>query len=94
MRDADSEVQAAWSFWSNSERRLMSVVAERVTPLQGRVARERHGVIKSGSNQGTIEHLLRDGHLVIDDSTATGWRVVDPLLELWLANDRAWPVTA
>jgi uncharacterized protein len=90
-RDANPEVQAAWDSWSNSERRLMSVVAERATPLQGRIARERHGVSKTGSNQHTIEHLLRDGHLVADETTATGWRVVDPLLELWLANSRGWP---
>ena len=90
-RDANPEVQAAWDSWNNSERRLMAVISERSTPLQGRVARERYGVSKTGSNHGTVERLQRDGHVVADETTATGWRVVDPLLELWLANGRSWP---
>jgi uncharacterized protein len=93
-RDANPEVQAAWDSWTDSERRLMAVVSQRTTPLQGRVARERYGVSKTGSNHGTIEHLHRDGHVVADENTATGWRVVDPLLELWLANGRSWPPPA
>jgi uncharacterized protein len=90
-RDAEPEVQAAWDSWTNSERRLMAVIAERTTPLQGRVARERYGISKTGSNQDTVQGLHGDGQVVADESTSTGWRVVDPLLELWLANGRNWP---
>lgn len=90
-RDANPEVQAAWDSWSNSERRLMAVISQRTTPLQGRVARERYGVSKTGSNGTTIDRLQRDGHILADRTAATGWRVVDPLLELWLANGRGWP---
>lgn len=91
VRDANPEVQAAWDSWTNSERRLMAVISERTTPLQGRVARERYGVSKTGGNQITIERLERTGEVVADETTATGWRVVDPLLEMWLANGRGWP---
>jgi hypothetical protein len=73
-RDANPEVQAAWDSWSNSERRLMAVVSERTTPLQGRVAHERYGVSKTGGNQTTIERLLRGGHIVADETTKTGRR--------------------
>jgi hypothetical protein len=93
-RDANPEVEAAWDAWNNSERRLMTVVSQRTTPLQGTVARERYGVSKTGSNNKTIERLRRDGHIVADQTTTTGWRVVDPLLELWLANGRSWPTDA
>jgi hypothetical protein len=89
--DADPEVQAAWGSWSNVERRLMAVIAKRTTPLQGQVARDELGVSKTGGNQATISSLEREGHLVSDESTRTGWRVVDPLLEQWLANGRRWP---
>jgi hypothetical protein len=88
--DANPEVQAAWDSWNNSERRLMAVISQRTTPLQGRVARERYGVSKTGGNQTTIERLQREG-LILPEQTATGWRVVDPLLELWLAGGRDWP---
>jgi hypothetical protein len=89
--DATPEVQAAWDSWSNSERRIMAVIATRTTPLQGRVARDEFGISKTGGNRLTISGLEREGQLVSDDTTRTGWRVVDPLLELWLANGRAWP---
>jgi len=90
VREANPEVQAVWDSWSNSERRLTSVIAQRTIPLQGRAARERYGVGKSGNNEATVERLQREGHLVADAQTATGWRVADPLLELWLANGRSW----
>ena len=90
-RDANPEVQAVWDAWSNSERRLTSVIAQCTMPLQGKAARERYGVTKSGNNEATVERLQREGHLIADETTATGWRVVDPLLELWLANGRGWP---
>ncbi len=89
--DANPEVQAAWDSWSNSERRLMAVIAKRTTPLQGRVAQEEFGVSKTGGNQATISNLEREGQIVSDESTRTGWRVIDPLLERWLANGRRWP---
>lgn len=92
VREANPEVQAAWDSWNNSERRIMAVISERTTPLQGRVARERYGVSKTGGNRDTVARLERDGHLVADETTASGWRVVDPLLELWLENGRCWPV--
>ena len=90
-RDANPEVQAVWDSWSNSERRLGSVIARRTVPLQGKDAREHYGVTKSGNNEATVERLQREGHLVADPRTATGVRVVDPLLELWLAGGRSWP---
>jgi uncharacterized protein len=89
--DANPEVQAVWDFWSTSERRLMAVIAKRDVPLQGRVARAEFGVSKTGSNRDTIVGLEREGHVVADEHTRTGWRVVDPLLEQWLANGRRWP---
>jgi hypothetical protein len=92
VREANPEVQAAWDSWNNSERRIMAVISERTTPLQGRVARERYGISKTGGNRDTVARLERDGHLVADETTSSGWRVVDPLLELWLENGRSWPV--
>jgi hypothetical protein len=93
-RDANPEVQAAWHSWNNSERRLMAVISRRTLPLQGRDAQEHYGVSKTGGNQHTIARLEREGHLVADEATKTGWRIVDPLLEQWLASGRSWPEPA
>jgi hypothetical protein len=92
--DGTSEVLAAWDSWNNTQRRLIAVIARRTIPLQGRVAQEELGVRKTGGNQQTIAGLEREGHLVADETTSTGWRVVDPLLEQWLANGRSWPESA
>ncbi len=89
--DATPEVQAAWDAWNNSERRLAAVIANRTTPLQGRVAQETFGVSKTGGNRATISTLEQEGHIIADEHTRTGWRVVDPLLELWLGSGRRWP---
>ncbi len=89
--DATPEVQAAWDSWNNSERRIMAVIATRTTPLQGRVAQEEFGISKTGGNRSTISGLEREGQLVSDETTRTGWRVVDPLLKQWLVNGRTWP---
>jgi hypothetical protein len=89
--DANPEVLAAWESWNNSERRLMAVISRRTLPLQGRDAQEQFGVSKTGSNRDTIARLERDGHVVADEHARSGWRVVDPLLEQWLANGRSWP---
>jgi hypothetical protein len=70
----------------------MAAISQRTMPLQGQAARERYGISKTGGNRSTIDHLQGDGHIVADATTATGGRVVDPLLALWLANDRSWPV--
>ena len=67
------------------------MIARRAIPLQGRVAQEEFGVSKTGGNQHTITGLEREGYLVADETTSTGWRVVDPLLEQWLANGRSSP---
>ncbi|HEX3911424.1 MAG TPA: hypothetical protein VHW67_12080 [Solirubrobacteraceae bacterium] len=92
--DANPEVQAAWDSWNNSERRLMAVISRRVLPLQGRDAQEQYGVSKTGGNQDTLARLEREGHIVADDDSRTRRRVVDPLLEQWLANGRNWPGAA
>lgn len=90
-RDAEPEVEAAWDAWTNSERRIMAVVARRTVALQGRIAQEELGISKTGGNRVTISALEREGHVVADETTRTGWRVVDPLLEQWLASGRGWP---
>jgi hypothetical protein len=86
-----SEVESDWDSFGRLERKVASIVAERSIALSGAEARQRYGLSKGGSNSKATESLWRNGHLEHDETTATGWRVVDPLLERWLANGRAWP---
>jgi hypothetical protein len=52
-------------------------------------------LVKSGTGtQKAIDQLERDGHILPADGAATGWRLVDPLLDLWVRNGRRWPSQA
>lgn len=85
------EVEADWANLGRVERKILSIVAARSITLGGAEARERYALSRGGSNSRAAESLWRDGHIAPDSETATGWRVVDPMLERWLAAGREWP---
>jgi hypothetical protein len=86
-REAHSEVQLLWEGSSGLERRVLKAVAHRTVPLTGRDAQARFGLAKSGSTQVAVDRLVGEGHLVADEGTRSGWRVVDPFLATWLRDD-------
>lgn len=86
-REAEGEIEVLWESCTSLERRVLKVIAERTVALNGAEAATRFGLAKSGSIQVAVERLVGDGHLVPDDSTRTGWRVVDPFLASWLRGD-------
>jgi uncharacterized protein len=85
------EVESDWANLGRVERKVISIVAARSVTLGGAEARQRYALSRGGSNSRAAESLWRDGHVAPDETTATGWRVVDPMLERWLATGRAWP---
>lgn len=86
------EIESDWENRSRNERKIISIIAARSITLGGVEARERYTLNKGGSNNQAAESLWRDGHIERDETTATGWRLIDPMLERWLAAGRAWPV--
>jgi hypothetical protein len=86
-REAEGELQVLWSGATALERRVLKVVAARTVALTGREAAQRFGLAKSGSARTAVDRLVRDGHLVADATTRSGWRVVDPFLAAWLRGD-------
>jgi uncharacterized protein len=89
-READPEITQVWTDLPATAQRVLAVIAEGTVPLNGRAARERYGLPKTGSNQQAVQHLADEAH-IIKGETRTGWKVVDPLLGLWLRNGRSWP---
>lgn len=85
-REALGEIQVLWGASSELERRVLKVVAHRTVPLGGREAEARFGLTKGGSATLAIERLVGDGHVVNDETTRTGWRIVDPFLATWLRD--------
>lgn len=86
-REAEGELEVAWSAATALERRVLKVVAHRSIALTGREAAERFGLRKSGSTRTAVDRLVRDGILVEDEAGRSGWRVVDPFFAAWLRED-------
>lgn len=86
-REAHGEIQVVWDMCSDLERRILKTVAHRTVALTGKEAEARFGLAKSGSTQTAVERLVRDGTLVVDETTRSGYRVVDPLLAGWLRGE-------
>lgn len=86
-REAYGEIQVLWGSSTETERRVLKVIAHRTLPLAGRQAVERFGLPRGGSTAVAVDRLGREGHLVEDETTRTGWRVVDPFLAAWLRDE-------
>lgn len=86
-RDAFGELTVVWDRCSDLERRILKTVAQRTVSLSSREAATRFGLAKGGSTQGAVDRMVGDGTLVVDATTRSGWRVVDPLLATWLRGE-------
>jgi uncharacterized protein len=89
-REAEPEITQVWTDLTPTAQRVLAVIADGTVALNGRDARARYGLPKTGSNQHAVKHLEDEAHIVRAE-TRTGWAVVDPLLGLWLRNGRSWP---
>jgi hypothetical protein len=86
------EFEAAWTRMTEREQRALSAIADNRAPLYSRTSETTHGIRKSGSYRAAIVGLEERGDIV-RAPTPTRWRLVDPLLALWVRNGRSWPIT-
>ena len=86
-KESEGEIQVLWGSSTDIERRALKVIAQRTLALAGNDAAARFGLARSGSTIAAVERLARQGHLVADDGTRSGWRIVDPFLAAWLRDD-------
>jgi hypothetical protein len=90
--ETGEEVHTAWQSFSTIQQRIVSVIASGSIKLNSAEAARRFGLPKSGSNTSkAVAELERDGHILPTDGSVTGWRLTDPLFDLWLRNGRCWP---
>ncbi len=87
MHEARDELRAAWSALPTSQRRVLAGVAEGREGIYA--AGRRHGGSRGGAVVRAIEALVDRGEVAEDSSTATGLRVVDPLLASWVREGRS-----
>ena len=84
-----SEFQGVWSGLPTGQRRVLAQVADNTAGLYAVSAAGGRG----GSVGAALAALADRGEVVPDSAGRTGHRVVDPLLGLWVWDDRpqAWP---
>lgn len=83
------ELRAAWSSLQVSQRRVLAGIAENREGLYS-VGR-RQGGSRGGTVRSATEALRDRGEIVEDAATASGWRLVDPLLAAWVGDGRPGP---
>ena len=86
-REVQGEAQVLWEASTELERRVLKVIAHRTVALGSREAEARFGLVKGGSTKAAVDRLYGDGHIVADEATRTGWRVLDPFFAAWLRGD-------
>jgi len=88
--EVGNELHARWEGLSTTQRRVLSAIALDEAPLYSADTGVRHGTTK-GSTAPALRPLADNGEIEPDAAATTGYRVVDPLLRLWVANGRSWP---
>jgi hypothetical protein len=86
MQDVRDELRAVWSGLPTSQRRVLAAVGEGREGIYA--AGRRHGGSRGGAVVKAAEALLDRGEVVEDSSTATGLRIIDPLLAAWVNEGR------
>lgn len=86
QREVEAEVVAVWDQLSDLERRIAKAVASREVALTEGAARTRFGLSRGGSVSSAVRRLTNEGILLGDEGRRAGVRLVDPMLELWLAE--------
>jgi hypothetical protein len=86
MHHIRDELRATWSSLPTSQRRVLTAVAENREGLYA--AGRRQGGSRGGAVLGAAEALRDRGDIVEGPGTASGWRLVDPLLAAWVNEGR------
>ena len=86
MHEVRDELRAVWSALPASQRRVLAAVAEGREGIYA--AGRRHGGSRGGAAVKATEALVDRGEVAEDSSTATGFRVIDPLLTAWVNEGR------
>jgi hypothetical protein len=86
MHHVRDELRAAWSALPTSQRRVLTAIAENREGIYA--AGRRQGGSRGGAVRSAVEALRDRGEIVEDADTASGWRLVDPLLAVWVNEGR------
>ena len=84
------DFEQTWERWSLVERRVVTATASAREGLYARGTLQRFELSKA-SAQKASKRLIEAGELERDEQAPTGLRLIDPLLERWVAAGARWP---
>lgn len=87
MTDIQDELRAIWGGIPGGQRRALVSIAENTGGLYATA--RRHGGSRGGATASAVAALADAGEVAEDPATATGYRVVDPLLAAWVLHGRS-----
>jgi len=87
--EVSDELRAIWSNLPDTQRRVLAAVADNAAGLYSAATRERFGGGRGGYIKQAVKALVDAGELVADETSPTRYRLVDPLLALWIRDRRA-----
>jgi hypothetical protein len=86
MGDVQDELRAIWSRLNANQRRVATAIAENAGGLYS--SDRPQGGSRGGAVGRALQTLVDLGEVVESPETATGYRLVDPLLGAWLVDGR------
>jgi hypothetical protein len=86
--EAGDELRTQWSALTAGQRRALTTIAENRGGLYGHAAQARVGGTRGGSVTTALRGLIDAGEVASDPTSATGYRVVDPLFAYWVQAGR------
>jgi len=78
-------LRTVWSGLPASHRRALTAVAENTDALYA--AARRHGGSRGGAIHTAVKALVNRGEIAGDHGARTGFRLTDPLLAAWIADN-------
>ena len=85
LADNLDEFKTLWAKSSVSVRRVLALIADGNVKLYSRTS----GTSRGGAVTSAVRTLMDSGDIVEDSTTATGYRVVDPLYAAWIRAGRS-----
>jgi len=86
MGDVQDELRAIWGRLNTNQRRVATAIAVNGASLYA--SSRPQGGSRGGSVGRAVQALEDLGEIVADRETATGYRLVDPLLAAWIVDGR------
>lgn len=82
LLEADGELHGRWDALTVSQRRALAALASGEPPFSNAAAR-RHGTSK-GATGKALTALAAAADIAADPDAATGWAIIDPVMQEWL----------